>query len=85
VGALWCCPSKDTIYHMRRSQSSLSMSTKQPVRLVKSRSEAVIHHGGKVVPQPLSPLNSDDEDEEDEVNDDDGHYEVYLIPACFSF
>eukprot|EP00026_Physarum_polycephalum_P000812 Phypoly_transcript_00813.p1 GENE.Phypoly_transcript_00813~~Phypoly_transcript_00813.p1 ORF type:complete len:753 (+),score=90.98 Phypoly_transcript_00813:85-2343(+) len=66
---------------MRRSQSSdhgiAMMATRQPLRLVKSRSEAVINPGGKVAPQPLSPLNSDDEDEEDEVmeHDEEDHYE----------
>jgi hypothetical protein len=69
---------------MRRSQSSdnsASLNTREPVRLIKSRSEAVINPtGAKAKPQPLSTLNSYDEDEEDEIQDheeeDDEQYEV---------
>lgn len=71
---------------MRRSQSSdhsisLNIREQQPVRLVKSRSEAVLNPN---MPnrnaEHLSPINSYDHDEEDEIHDeeDEEQYEVHF-------
>lgn len=73
---------------MRRSHSSVALNLRNPLNLVKSKSEAVIPPMGKGnKPEMVSPINSDDEDEEDEIHEhedeDDDNYEVPLPILLF--